>query len=57
MKVKEIVISHNTLPPTVLIVRKDTMALKFGNYEIPFGDNEARQLAHHINVYLNEKNR
>ncbi len=47
--IKEIVVSHNILPPTVLIIREHTYSLRFGNYEIPFGADEAKNIIKAIN--------
>lgn len=42
--IKEIYISKNCLPPTILVIREYTYSLKFGGYEIPFSTIEAEKL-------------
>lgn len=44
VKKKEVVISHNVAPPTVLVITEWGYHLRFGNYSIPFGKDDAQRL-------------
>lgn len=43
-KRKEIIISHNVQPPTILVITEWGYHLRFGNYSIPFGKEDGIRL-------------
>lgn len=55
VKKQEIVISHNVVPPTWLVITEWGYHLRFGNYSIPFGKEDAERLIDALQIDLSQR--